>query len=68
MIPVACLILVLCVILLMVNFGVGPFAYSPWSRLHSKFILLPNALKNTLTLLALFAALCSSLIIIGLMP
>jgi len=65
MIALSCVILVLCVLLLMVNFGVGPFVSEPWSRLHVAFGTLPPLAKRLLTLLPILGVIICSFIIIG---
>ncbi len=65
MIALSCVILVLCVLLLMINLGVGPFVNPPWLRLHLAFTKLPPMIKLLLTLLPAAGALACSLIIMG---
>ncbi|MEY8206162.1 MAG: hypothetical protein RPR40_13945 [Bermanella sp.] len=68
MISLACVILVLCMLLLMINFAVGPFVSEPWSRLPVAFAALPPLAKRLITLLSLVGVLICSLIIIGFTP
>ncbi len=65
MIALSCVILVLCVLLLMINYGVGPFVSEPWSRLHVAFGTLPPIAKRLLTLLPVAGVIICSFIIIG---
>ena len=65
MIALSCVTLVLCVLLLMINFGVGPFVSEPWSRLHVAFCTLPTLVTRFLTLLPIAGVIICSLVIIG---
>ncbi len=65
MIVLSCVTLVLCVLLLMINFGVGPFVSEPWSRLHVAFSTLPPLAKRLLTLLPVVGVIICSFILIG---
>jgi len=65
MIVLSCVTLVLCVLLLMINFGVGPFVSEPWARLHVAFGTLPPLAKRLLTLLPVVGVIICSFILIG---
>jgi hypothetical protein len=65
MIALSCGILVLCVLVLMINTGVGPFVNPPWLRLHLAFTALSSAIKIPVNLLAILGALVCTLILIG---
>ncbi len=66
MIGIACIVLVLCVILLMISTGVGPFINEPWLKLHLSFDKLKNPLKTSINGLAILLAIACSAVLIGL--
>ncbi len=65
MIALSCGILVLCVLMLMINTGVGPFLDAPWLRIHLAFNKLSPAIKIPVNALAILGALICTLIIMG---
>ncbi len=65
MIALSCGILVLCVLMLMINTGAGPFVNPPWVRLHIAFNALSPAIKIPVNLIAIVGALTCTLVIMG---
>ncbi len=66
MVALSCVILIICVLMLMIKLGVGPFANEPWAALHVKFSNLSSPAKFVLTLLSVMGAIVCSAVIIGL--
>ncbi len=65
MVALSCIILILCMLMLMINLGIGPFANDPWAGLHVKFSKLPTPVKLVLTLLPVMGSIICSVIIMG---
>lgn len=63
---IAIIALVICVLLLMVGQGVGPFAHEPWERFYLALRKQSTLTQNLVIIPAALIALLSSLIIIGL--
>lgn len=65
MTALACVILILCVLSLMVSFGVGPFANEPFYRFHLSFKQRHKVTQSVIQMTAAFIGLICSLWIIG---
>lgn len=61
----ACVILVACVLILMINFAVGPFANEPFFKAHLSFKKLKPVTQRFLLICAALISLIASLWIIG---
>lgn len=62
---IACGILIICVLILMINFAVGPFANEPFFKAHLSFKKLKPIIQCLLVLFAALMSLIASLWIIG---
>lgn len=62
---IACGMLIICVLILMINFAVGPFANEPFFKAHLKFKQFKPVVQHLLVFFAVIVSLIASLWIIG---